>query len=104
MNNNMIKFLQLNVRSIRPEAKRETLTQYLHDNEIKVAALQETWTKDPVMYKIKDYDMIIHSRDLGDGGGVGLVIHKTLVYKVIDTPNFEPIELVAAEIMNLGTP
>ena len=100
-----LNLLHLNVRGII--SKQSKLVRLLQDcigrHTIHVVTLNETWlTKDNEHYlDIPDYHVVKRNRMGKKGGGVCILIHKSLNYKEIDTINtlkFKHIEHICVEI------
>ena len=100
-----MNLLHLNVRGII--SKQSKLVRLLQDcigrHTIHVVTLNETWlTKDNEHYlNIPDYHVVKRNRMGKKGGGVCILIHKSLNYKEIDTINtlkFKHIEHICVEI------
>ena len=86
-----LNLLHLNVRGII--SKQSKLVRLLQDcigrHTIHVVTLNETWlTKDNEHYlNVPDYHVVKRNRMGKKGGGVCILIHKSLNYKEIDTIN-----------------
>lgn len=88
----VIKLIHWNATSV--VNKKDLLSQYLYNNKISVAAVQETFLKPEKSFFIKDYETIRKDRQ-GHGGGVCLLIHKAIKFQEIpifsQNPNIEVI-------------
>ena len=100
-----LNLLHLNVRGII--SKQSKLVNLLQNcigrHTIHVVTLNETWlTKDNEHYlNIPDYNIVKRNRVGKKGGGVCILIHKSLNYKEMDTVNalkFTHIEHICVEI------
>ena len=104
-----LNLLHLNVRGlISKQSKLAKLLQNcIGDHIIHVVTINETWlTKDNEHYlNIPDYQVVKRNRLGKRGGGVCILIHKSLNYKEIDTINtlkFKHIEHICVEIKLQG--
>ena len=76
--------LHLNVRSFKYKLNdTETLLMML--NSPKALVLTETWLKaDKFLTKVLNYSFVFLHRVSGSGGGVGMYLHDTFYYQVIE--------------------
>ena len=98
--------LHLNVRSLNKnfESPKELLTTSKF--KFKVICLTETWcTDDPrneTLFNLENYTSINQVRKNGRGGGICVVIHNSLTFKLRSDlgTNSNDIEALAIEIIN----
>ena len=79
-----LTFLQYNCNGVRNSLSE--LNNFLHENGVKVACLQETRLaakiKDP---SFPDYNLLRRDRPVGNGGGIAILIHHSVSFCPIDT-------------------
>lgn len=93
----MIKIIQFNARSLT----RTTLTQFkahMHQHKPHIATLSETFWKDSFEVKFKDYYVIKKNRQGLVGGGVAILVHKSVEHTTIALPHLSTIEATAISI------
>ena len=61
--------------------KRKELQLYLKENSIGIIALNETFLKKKITFKIQGYDTIRNDRSTGRRGGVAFLVKHGLVVK-----------------------
>ena len=89
-----------NCQGIR--SKRKELELYLKENSIDIIALNETFLKKKITFKIKGYDTIRNDRSTGSRGGVAfLVKHGLVVNKEFNNADFNIITENEALAINL---
>lgn len=93
---------QLNIHSLRPLQKRESLKTYLTTKNIHIFLIQEIWIKETEKYKFLNYSFFKKCRPDGYGGS-GILTHPTLQAEEITIPNVD-LELVAVKIKNIKNP
>ena len=80
-----LKILQFNCNGLRNKVTE--LIPWLTQNEVKIAALQETKlnskSKDPFT---ADFTLVRKDRNKDKGGGLAFLIHKTIQFKVLPDP------------------
>lgn len=97
-----LNIAQLNIHSIRPIHKRETIKTYLKTKNIHIFLIQETWLKPDEKYKFLNYKFAKNCRPDGYGG-TGILIHPTLIYEDINLTDID-LELTAIKIKNTKQP
>nr|CAI5827345.1 unnamed protein product [Callosobruchus analis] len=92
----MIRLMQWNARSA--VANKLSLDKFLHDNQIDIALISETWFKPNINIRFKEYSII--RRDRHDGKtGVAIFVRNTLNFKEITSPlQSDDIQVCGAEI------
>ena len=98
-NLNQLKIAHLNIQSVKN--KIEELKNYLIINNIDIISLNETMLKSKNIFKINNYNCVRCDRKHKRGGGVCLLIHKSIDYNVIDLNQKDDIEYVAIKINNI---
>ncbi|XP_055523761.1 probable RNA-directed DNA polymerase from transposon BS isoform X3 [Wyeomyia smithii] len=93
---------QLNIHSLRPLTKRESIKTYLTTKNIHIFLLQEIWIKENEKYKFLNYAFLKNCRTDGFGRA-GILVHSTLQAEEIKIPNVN-LELVAVKIKNIKKP
>lgn len=96
MDNNDIKILQWNCRSIL--SNKGSFELYICENNIDICLLSETWLNKHHNFKISGYNIFRNDRIDRKGGGVAIVLKKTIAFKSIIIPPIEGAELVAISI------
>lgn len=76
-----IKIAHLNIQSISD--KLVLLNEFIVNNEIDIICLNETFLTKNISIQIDNYSILRKDR-LGRGGGVAIVIHNSLKYKIVD--------------------
>lgn len=97
-----INISQINIHSLRPLQKRESIKTYLSTNNIHILLIQEIWIKDSEKYKFLNYTFYKKCRLEGYGGS-GILVHPSLISEKINIPNVD-LELVAIKIKNTKNP
>ena len=83
--NRVTKIVQWNANGIR---QRKEFIQYLYDNEIEIACIQETQLKSQNKYDIKGYNIIRKDRCCEKkGGGVATLIRESIPFTEKSTPS-----------------
>nr|CAI5836562.1 unnamed protein product [Callosobruchus analis] len=92
----MIRLMQWNARSA--VANKLSLDKFLHDNQIDIALISETWFKPNINIRFKEYSII--RRDRHDGKtGVAIFVRNTLNFEEITSPlQSDDIQVCGAEI------
>lgn len=80
-----MKILQYNVQSINANGNKELMELFLSKNNIEIACLVETWTKDNSKSKFKNFNFYCKGRSDGYGG-VGIAIKKK--YQILHSRAF----------------
>ncbi|KAI5638400.1 endonuclease-reverse transcriptase domain-containing protein [Phthorimaea operculella] len=97
-NVNRVNIAQWNAQSVRP--KIIAFDNFLIQNKIHIAVLNETWLEPDSIFKISNYN--IYRCDRNDGyGGVALIVHKTIqshIGPVVN--NYSGIEILHVKILN----
>lgn len=93
----MMLIIQYNARSLT-KANPIQFKSHLHKYKPHVALISETFWKDTFLVKFKNYNVINKNRQSQAGGGVALLIHKSLQFTLINLPDFRTIEAVGASI------
>lgn len=89
---------QINVQSMN--GKVELLSNYMIKNGLSIVCVSETWEKQNRRIRINGYNF--YSKIRGDGyGGVGIVIKKCIGVREMSTPDFEILECIAVQTVNL---
>lgn len=92
-----IKIIHWNATSLLN--KKLSLSQYLYNNNISIAAVQETFLSEDQSFFIKDFNFIRKDRN-GRGGGVGLFIHNQLSFESLNIYNRnQSIEVIGCKIL-----
>ncbi|KZS15313.1 Uncharacterized protein APZ42_019149 [Daphnia magna] len=89
--------IPFNARSLT----RTTLTQFkahMHQHKPHIATLSETFWKDSFEVKFKDYYVIKKNRQGQVGGGVAILVHKSVQHTTIALPHLSTIEATAISI------
>nr|CAI5836564.1 unnamed protein product [Callosobruchus analis] len=88
--------MQWNARSA--VANKLSLDKFLHDNQIDIALISETWFKPNINIRFKEYSII--RRDRHDGKtGVAIFVRNTLNFEEITSPlQSDDIQVCGAEI------
>jgi hypothetical protein len=77
-------FLQFNVNGIKNSLTE--LNNFLHENQIKVACLQETRLSAKVKTPaFPGYAVLRKDRQVGNGGGIAILVHHSISYSPLDT-------------------
>lgn len=94
----MMKILQINITSARN--KKPQLAQILHEEDIHIACLSETFLKPKDKYQISDYNIIRKDRPSASyGGGVAILLKKDISFNVLPIRlSNEKIEIIACTI------
>ena len=92
-----ISVVQWNANALRAKSEFQ---QYLYDNSIDIACIQDTNLKHSVDYKINGYNTIRKDRQIGKKGGVAILIKSSIPY-TLDT-NSSPLEVIAATVQLNG--
>ena len=92
-----ISIVQWNANALRAKSEFQ---QYLYDNSIDIACIQDTNLKHSVDYKINGYNTIRKDRQIGKKGGVAILIKSSIPY-TLDT-NSSPLEVIAATVQLNG--
>lgn len=89
--------VSLNVRSII--ANKFKLEDSILKHQPKIVALQEVWQADNVNLRFENYHFEFETRVGRRGGGVGLLVHKSLLYSKRKDLSFvsNDIEMIAIE-------
>lgn len=87
-----IKILQFNIQSLKKQGNKELWELCLHNNEIDVAILAETWLTDNIETSINNYNYAFSNRTDGFGG-VGIYLRKNIKFSVFK---------IACGIENIG--
>lgn len=90
---------QINIHSIRPLHKRETIKTYLKTKNVHIFLIQETWLKPDEKFKFLNYNFVKNCRPDGYGG-TGILIHPSLIYEEIIMTDID-LELTAIKIKNI---
>ena len=82
---------------------KNELEAYLHEENIKVACLQETNLKSTTSVSFRNYAFTRRDRPTADGGGgVGILVHHDIEFSPIDVSALESndnkLEIVAVKI------
>ena len=104
-----LKIVQLNVNGLKN--KLDELIHWLHKNDVKIAALQETKLHEKSkLPNIPQYNLVREDRQRDKGGGVAYLIHESILFeklpKISDDPFIENISIKIDDIkiMNLYIP
>ncbi|XP_065091068.1 uncharacterized protein LOC135712034 [Ochlerotatus camptorhynchus] len=89
--------LQHNVQSLRPVDTREELSQFLSENSVGVALLQEIWLRKEENFRLAHFRLESARRNQGYGG-VGILVHETLDYETVQFEDLLPVEVVGVKI------
>lgn len=76
--------MQFNCRGLRN--KIFEIAHFMHNNNIKIAAIQETKLNENVSLCLPDFDIIRKDRDRNNGGGLAFIIHKDIKYHTCTLP------------------
>ena len=80
-----LKILQLNANGLA--GKLDEITNFLHENDIKIASIQETKRhKKSKEINIPNYRFIAKDRDRDTGGGIAFFVHESLQVETIPSP------------------
>lgn len=96
-----IRLIQWNARSIIN--KKPNLANFLKDHPTEIILLSETWNNPRTPFTLKGYDFI--HRDRHDNkGGVGILVSKTIKYRVINVNNIlnHSLEICAVYLPDLN--
>ena len=97
---NLLKIMQWNSRSA--VANKDSLIQYLLEQDIDIALLSETWFKPGQNYHFKGYNIVRTDRHDGKAG-VAILIKKQLIFKDIPmSNNFNQEILVCGAQVSFG--
>lgn len=100
--NETLNISQINIHSLRPLQKRESIKTYLTTKNVHIFLIQEIWIKDSEKYKFLNYNFFKKCRDEGYGG-TGILVHPTLMAEEIIIPNVD-LEVIAVKIKNIKNP
>ena len=92
-----LKILHLNIQAIKN--KKERLLEYLVERNIDIASVNETWLNPTISLSSPQYHIIRKDRSIRRGGGVCLLIRKSLNFEQLDLTSF-PEEVVGLSITN----
>ncbi|KZS19929.1 Uncharacterized protein APZ42_013513 [Daphnia magna] len=93
----MMSIIQLNSRSLT-KANLVQFKAHLHKYKPLIAIISETFWKDSFTVKFKSYNVINKNRQNQNGGGVAILIHKSLQFFQFSLPATQTIEAVGASI------
>ena len=93
----MITIIQFNSRSLT-KSNLIMFKDYLHQHKPLIALLSETYWKKSFSVKFKQYHTIIKNRENSPGGGVAILVHKSLQFTPLVLPSLTTIEAVAVTI------
>ena len=83
--NEEFKILQWNANSIR---QRKEFIQYLYENEVEIACIQETQLKTHNKFDIKGYNIVRKDRNSErKGGGVATLIEESISFMKKEVPS-----------------
>ena len=103
MTNNLykssLKIAHLNIHSVNN--KIDELRHFIHSNNIDIMSLNETFLSEKKIIYIEDYNIIRQDRVNRKGGGVCLIVHKSIEYNRINTNEFKDIEHVTIIIKSI---
>lgn len=94
----MLNIIQLNIKSLN--SSRNLLEIYLNQHQIDICILSEIWLKPDHKIYIKDYQFVSACR-LQGYGGVGILVKNDIKYNLLTSLDFNPIESIAIETLNL---
>lgn len=97
-NNMRFKILQWNANGITSYPHIKQLENLLESEMIQIAGLNETFLKEKHKPYFKNYTLLRNDRTDRGGGGVALLIHKSINYKQIPTANSSHIENLSVEV------
>jgi exonuclease III len=92
-NKKMINLIQYNARSLKKYNLIE-FKSYLHKHKPHLLLISETFRKDTFSVKFKQYYVVNKNRSNQPGGGVAILIHKSLQYSMLQLPNLQTIEAI----------
>ncbi len=88
-----------NANSLFP--KRQEFNEYLIENGIDIALIQETCLKPQTLYKVPNYKIYRQDRVNRIGGGTAILIKKNIPHELITPPNTDPrIEVTAIRVIH----
>ena len=82
---NSIDAAIINIRSIRSVVKKNFVTEILHDNNIKVAFIQETWLDNTDHWYSKGFRIYRSNNSYQHRKGVAIMVHNDIKMKAIKT-------------------
>lgn len=92
-----------NAHSICNKEKMSKLEMFMRTNSVVIATIQETWLKENNNLTSEDYSIVRRDRMTGKkGGGVAILVHNSLKFRVISLPDFDTLEVVAVEIFHFN--
>ena len=92
----ILNIVQWNAQSII--SNKLLLTQFLHDNNIHIAIISETWLTPIKSFKISGY--VIERNDIGNRhNGVAILINNSITYHKIDTYSDNSLQNVCVRII-----
>ena len=90
MNNNIIKMALWNSRGVRN--KRDELFQFINSNNIDICLLCETGLNGDHSIKQNNFKCYRYDRQQGRGGGVAILVKKTIPHQLLPLKNTKVIE------------
>ena len=95
-----LNILQLNINGLA--GKAQELEMFLHKNNIKIAALQETKLSSRSRLKFPHFTVVRLDRT-NHGGGLALLIHESIQFSTVDLPQ-RPVEDIDTEVQAIHIP
>lgn len=93
----MMFIIQFNARSLT-KANLVQFKAHLHKYKPLIAIISETFWKESFTVKFKSYNVINKNRQNQNGGGVAILIHKSLQFSQLPLPATQTIEAVGVSI------
>ena len=92
--------MHINLKSI--SNIKENLLHYREEHHIDKASLNETWLKPKDKIDFKNYNFIRKDRIVSNGGGIGILVKKSLEYSTLnlDSFNSEAVGIRLVSIQN----
>ena len=96
---NFLKISHLNIRSVIN--KVDELKHFIYSNNVDIMSLNETFLTNNKNLFIEDYNVIRHDRANRRGGGVCLIVHKSIEYNRINPIEYQNTEHVTITVKSI---
>ncbi len=93
----MINLIQYIARSLT-KSNLIQFQSYLHKHKPHIVLISETFLKDTFSVKFKQYYVVNKNRTNQPGGGVAILIQKSLKFSKVQLPNLQTIEAIGISV------
>lgn len=83
--------------------KKQELIQFTIEHNTDIILISETWLREANKFKIPNYYTYREDRKTGPGGGVAILIKKTINHELITIDNLQTLESIGLQINLEGT-